>query len=229
MVDTYVAHSHVFDWVTGDASNDRSVSRIGVIDDDVADRDTPQSTDFGRLFRSTPTRSQPEEKGRISDIAHHNIIDRYAFEQTAVNRHESEAPGVVKDAIRDCYIPETAVGFSAKLYPTSRKVTPPLTVKLAPVVNKLAFVCTIERCAFIITAEIAVRDGYILSRLRMTEREGAFQTKGVVERRVDVAIRDMHVPASINVNAIAIRIYLHVVDGQIVNARREYAKVATMQ
>src|ERR1043165_1051289 len=99
IIDAYVAHLHVFDVVTGNAADDRAVSRIGVIDDDVANDDAPQLAHAGRLCWPTKATAQAQEEGSVADVAHGDIRDGHVFEQTAVNSFESETATIIENTV----------------------------------------------------------------------------------------------------------------------------------
>ena len=77
----------------------------------------------------------------------------------------------------------------------------------------------IEHGAFFVAAgDVAVGDGDVVGGARESQAVGIFQADAVIPGRVDAAIRDAHVAAAIDVDAVAIGIDFQVVDGQVVHA-----------
>jgi hypothetical protein len=56
----------------------------------------------------------------------------------------------------------------------------------------------------------------------------ALQADPVVERRVDRHVREPHVAAGVHVDAVAVRVHLHIVDRQVVDAGREDREVSAV-
>ena len=93
----------------------------------------------------------------------------------------------------------------------------------------LALEGAIEQSAFDIAADLTIRNRDVLSRARATECVGTLWADCVIERRVDHAIRNAHVLTSVHVDAVAVRVDLHVVDRQVIHTRGENREVAAME
>ena len=52
----------------------------------------------------------------------------------------------------------------------------------------LALIRTVEKSAFVVTTDLTVCDGYILSGPRVAERKTALRANGIVEWRVDATV-----------------------------------------
>src|SRR5207244_3608489 len=98
----------------------------------------------------------------------------------------------------------------------------------AVLISKRAFVSTVEQRSFVVTTNLTIRDRYVLSHARVAKRERTLWTNAIVEWRVDRAIRDAHVLACINIDAVAVCVYLKIVDGQVIDAGSKNCKVPAM-
>ncbi len=88
----------------------------------------------------------------------------------------------------------------------------------------------IEQRPFLITArDHAIADRDHLGRARIPQRKRTLQTDAVIPRRIHAAIRNAHIPAAINIHAIAVRIDFQIVDRQVIDARRQNPKMPAMQ
>ena len=94
---------------------------------------------------------------------------------------------------------------------------------------RFAFERAVEESAFDIAADLTIRNRDVLSRARVTECVGTLWADCVIERRVDQAIRNAHVLARVDVDAVAVRVDLHVVDRQVIHTRGENREVAAME
>jgi len=84
-----------------------------------------------------------------------------------------------------------------------------------------AFIGRIEQSSFLVaTGHIAIRDGDMVGGPCIPEPERAFQTDTIIPRRIDAAVRDAHVAAAVDVNAVTVGINFQIVDGEIVDACR---------
>src|SRR5207244_11755202 len=113
---------------------------------------------------------------------------------------------VIEQTVLDGDVLEAAIGFGSKL-DTARGTESPVLI------SKGALISSVEQRAFIVTAHLTVVDSYIFSGPCVTERKRTLRTDPVVEWRVNRAVRDTDILTSVNINTIAVRVYLYVVDG----------------
>src|ERR1051325_980711 len=93
----------------------------------------------------------------------------------------------------------------------------------------VAFVGRIQQRAYVVAADLTIRDRHVLGRARKAQRVGTLKHDGVVVRRVDAAIRDAHVATGINIEAGGVGIDREIVDRQIVYAGRKQGEVSAVQ
>src|SRR5581483_7048965 len=220
VIDADVAERHVFNRIAGVAADDAAVFGGGVIDDHVADFDAPQFAGRRAFGRAHPA-AQPEEDRGVGDVAHRDVGDRHVFEQPAVNRFKRQPARVIEDAVGDRDVFEAAVGFGAELDPARRAVVAVFLI--------FALAGAVEERALVVAADLAVGDRHVLGRAGEAEAVGTLQADAVIEGRVDAAIRDAHVAARVNVHPVAVRVELHVINRQVINAGREDGEPAAVQ
>ena len=69
----------------------------------------------------------------------------------------------------------------------------------------------------------------MIGRARVAEAEGTLQANAVIPGRVDAAIRDADIAATVDVDRVAIRVDGEIVDGEIVGTGSEDAEVAAVE
>src|SRR5262249_38215359 len=196
----------VFDVMTRNAADDRSELRFGVRNDNVADVDASNRADR-RLFRSAHPATKAQENRRGRHVTHREVRGVDVFDNSAINSFDGESAAMVEGAIRDRDIFEASVRFSAEFDSTGWAIT----------VRRLrlrAFKRAVEKRARIVAGDLAVDDGHIFRCARIAESEGTLQTDAVVIGRINAAIRDAHIAAGVNVQAVAGGVYLDVIDRQ---------------
>ena len=186
------------------------IARIGVVHGDVADRHAAQLADR-RAGGTAHAAGEAQEDRRVGDLAHRDVRDRHVLEQPAVHRLEREAARAVEHDVRDRDVPEPAVRLGAELDASRRAVAVGRRGRRAPV-------RAVEHRAHVEAAHDAVRDRDVLRGARLAEREGALEHDRVVVRRVHVHVRDAHVAAGVDVDAVAVRVDGEVVDREVVDA-----------
>ena len=91
-------------------------------------------------------------------------------------------------------------------------------------------VSAVEQRAFLeAAAHIAVSNGDKLGRFGPAQCITTLQADAVIPRRVDIAVRDAHVAAAIDIHAVAVGVDAQVVDGKVIDAGGEYAEVAAVE
>jgi hypothetical protein len=114
-------------------------------------------------------------------------------------------------------IAEAAVGFGAKLDP-ARAVAAFARDHRA-----------VEQGADLVTGYLAVHDCQVLGDDVRAQRETALRTQAVVVWRIDPAIRHHHVPAAIDVDAVAVGVHRDIVDGHVVATGGEDCEMAAAE
>ena len=206
----------VFDEVAGDSAEDRAVARGGVEGVDVVDEDAAQGAHLGGFFRPAQARAEAQEDGAVVDIAHGEVGHRDVFQQGAVDGFERQASAALEDAVGDGDIDKSAVGLGATL-DAAGAAAPPLVGAVE------------HRAQLPAAGDVAVGDGDVLGGLGKSERVAGFRADAVVPRGVDGAVGNVDVLTAIDVHAVAVGVDLEVVDGEIVDAREQQAKVAALE
>lgn len=91
------------------------------------------------------------------------------------------------------------------------------------------FHCAIKQCALHEGGDLAIYDSEILRQASLAQNESAFGAKAVVSRRIDPAIADRRVAATINVYAVAVGVQRHIVHGQVVATGDENRKMPAVK
>src|SRR5207244_13477101 len=149
--------------MTGNAADNRSVCRFGVIHDDIAESHAPQRANWRRCGPTHAT-AKPEKERRVRYVAHRDVVDRHIFEQAAVNCLQRQAATVIKHAIRDRDVLKASVGFGAELYAPSR-------AERSILISEIALESSVRERPFIVTADLTIGDRHILRRPRIAQRE----------------------------------------------------------
>src|SRR5215813_15130428 len=96
--------------------------------------------------------------------------------------------------------------------------------------SRKALEAPIEKRAHLVAAgDVAIRNGDVLSRARVSQSEGALRTNRVVPGGIHAAVRYAHIAAAIDVDSIPVRIDLQVVDSQVVDTGRQDRKMAARE
>src|SRR5258705_2725936 len=208
--------------MAGYTTDDGSVLRICVVDDNVTNDNTSQGAYCGCLLWSAPAKSQPQEDRRVAYVAHRDVIDRHVFHRRAINSLERESAAVFKNAISDCYVLKATIRLGAEFDPARR-------TESAILIFEVALISAIQKCTFVVTTHLAISDRNVLSSACITKRKRTLRADAVVKGRVNTTIRDAHVFASINVDTIAICIDLQIVDREVANTGCEDGEQAPIQ
>ena len=90
--------------------------------------------------------------------------------------------------------------------------------------------CAIEnRAQLIASGDHAIGDGDVLCDARVSESEGTLGTDRIVPWRVDRAVGDANIFATVDIHTVTIGIDGQVVDGEVIDASSENAKPPTLQ
>ena len=131
-----------------------------------------------------------------------------AFNQCAIGAFNRKTLTAVENTVGDRNILKASIGFGAKL-DASVKLRWEVGLYLGPLcfVRRPAFPRAIQHGSHLIgTGDITSADRDVLGCARITQREGAFRTNSIIPGRVDTAIGDAHVAATIDIDAVAVGI-----------------------
>ena len=196
----------------------KSLARSGV--GHVVDRHAPDRADACAL-RTAQARAEPQEDRRAGDVVHGEVAHGHVLDHPAVHALDSQPVAVVKHTVADNDVPEPARRFRAELdAPRARHAV--LAGEVLP--------GAVEHGAFqVVPADATAGDGHVLGVARMPQAVAGLQADAVVPRGIDGAVGDVHVAASIDIDAVAVRVDLEVVNGEVIDACGQDAEVPAVQ
>jgi len=213
VVDVDVVQRYILDQRARNTADDRRIARVGIEDIDMADAHALHHT-HGRTLGAAQTCTQAQEDRRIDNIAHRDIADHDILQMTAIDRLQGQATATLEDAVRDGDVLESATRLRAELDATRHKA----------VVGSLRLVAlpgAIQDAATVVTAHQAIRDGHILRILEVAQAIRSLQHDGIVPGRIDRAVADADILAAVDIEAVAVRIDLHIEDAQVIDTRSQ--------
>src|SRR5258705_7234819 len=128
----------------------------------------------------------------------------------------------MKDSVTACNVFEPDIRFGTKLDPAG-------WTKGTVLVSKITLVGAVEQRSFIVSAHLTVRNSHVLCGSRVTKGERTLGTDAIVKGRVDRAIGNADILASVHVNPVTVCVNLQIVDRQVVDTGGKNCKVAAMQ
>src|SRR5262249_38517706 len=147
------------------------------VGDDLVDLDPPRRSDR-RAFRAAETRAQPDKDRRVRNVTHRQIGYGDILHQRAVDRLQGEAPAIFKYAIRNREVAKTSVRLRPALDASG----------WAAEIFHFALSRAVEQRAFVVAADLAIRDRNVFGDTIVAEGEAALRTNAVVVRRIHRAV-----------------------------------------
>src|SRR2546423_3259277 len=99
---------NVLDVASGLDVEDHGHLRVGVKKDFVGHHQARQSVG-GRARRPTHAAAEPHKDWTVGDVAHGDVRDGYIFEHAPIDTFQCETAAVIKNAVVDSYVFESAV------------------------------------------------------------------------------------------------------------------------
>src|SRR6185312_8938311 len=147
------------------ASDICALAWIHILCHEIADDNSPALT-YCNGIRTTHPCAKSYENGSIYNITHRDIADGHVFEQPPVHGFQCEAPAIIEHAIRNGYVPESAIGFRAEFYSAGGVAIGILLI--------VPFKAAIQQCSFIVTAHLAIGNGNIIRCPCVSQGERTF-------------------------------------------------------
>ena len=189
-------------------------------DDHIADEYAPQFS-HGRALGTTHPAAKAEEEGNVDKVTHGDVADGDVFQYGAVYRLEGDSSTLLNHAVGDGDVTEPAIAFRSEL---DTPIAGNLEIRGEGLVGGVQ-----HRAFFVAAGYITVGDGHVVGGPRKSKAVRIFQTDAIIPGRVDAAIRDPHVAAAIDIDAVAIGIDLQVVDGEVVDASGQDGEMPAVQ